>query len=122
MMERLALGVRPPLDEGDSQPRTGCPEYVTYVCRSVIEVEHLGRRILAQSLHQQGEHVVLDLSVPCLDGEDETAGIVKESMDAQRPRLVLEGERGTVTDIGVPEEPGLGSLPAEARVLSGAVA
>ena len=121
----LAAGrrvVRPGVQERDAEPGAGGAEDLADVGRAVVEVEHVGRAVLAQGPDQDFEHVGLALGVARLDGDDEPAGVVEQGVDAQGTGLAVDGERRAVADIGVPEGTGARRLPAKPRLLAATLA
>jgi hypothetical protein len=91
------------VQERDAEPGAGGAEDVATVSGAVVEVEDVGRAVLAERPDQDLEHVGLALGVARLDGDDEAAGVVEEGVDAERPALAVDGERRPVADVGVPE-------------------
>jgi hypothetical protein len=90
------------VEERDAEPRARRPQDLAGVRRPVVKVEEVGRAVLAERLDEELQHVGLPLGVARLDGEEESARVVEERVDAERPRLTADEERGSVTHVGMP--------------------
>ena len=110
------------MHEGDAEAGARGGERVAAVGAAVVEEERVRFSVAAQGADEEAEHVDFALGVVGLEGDDVPRGVVHQRVDAQRPRLAVDGEGDAVADVAVPQRHRLVGLPAQARLRADAVA
>ena len=89
---------------------------------AVVEVEGVGRGMLANRAHEQAKHVDLALLVHRLEDDDVAGGVVHQGVDAHGFLFAAGGDQvRAVADVAVPESAGAIGLPAQSLLRVGSL-
>jgi hypothetical protein len=109
------------MEKRDAEPLAAETECVAPIRRPVVEVEGVGEAVPTDGRDQEAEHVDLLLGVVGLEGDHVARRVVEQPVDAERPGLACDEERGPMANVAVPEctrplglplEPGLAGARA----------
>lgn len=103
------LGVEQP----DAEPAAGRGEHGAAVGRAVVQVEGVGFSVERERVGEEVDHRLLPLVVGDAERRDVARGVVEQGVDADGDAFAVDGERGAVADVAVPERVGSLGLPAK---------
>ena len=106
------------MDEREAEPRAGKTEGLAAVRRAVVDVQSLGRAVLPEGAHEDGQEIDLALGRARLERDDVARGVVEQRVDAHADELPAHEEIARVADVRVPERARTLCQPAKTHLVA----